>query len=129
MRWGPVLRCAALVGFLLAARGVLAGQAVPGGATVVTEQTHGDVNLKVGAVLEVRLEANHTTGYSWVFAPVVNPILMREGRAGYREQVAGSSVGAGGVEVWRFKAMKAGKQGLQFEYRKPWEKGSPPAKV
>jgi predicted secreted protein len=96
---------------------------------VVTEQTHGDVSLKVGAVLEVRLEANHTTGYSWVFAPAVNPVLMRQGKAVYQEHVAGGAVGAGGVEVWRFKAVKTGKQGLQFEYRRPWEKGSPPAKV
>jgi inhibitor of cysteine peptidase len=96
---------------------------------VVTEQTHGDVNLKVGAVLEVRLEANHTTGYSWVFTPAVNPVLMRQGRTVYQEHGTGGTVGAGGVEVWRFKAMKAGKQGLQFEYRRPWEKDSPPAKV
>jgi predicted secreted protein len=128
-RWGPVLRCAALVAFFVAVHGAVAGQVGAGGATVVTEQTHGDVSLKVGAVLEVRLEANHTTGYSWVFAPAVNPVLMRQGKTVYQEHVAGSTVGAGGVEVWRFKAMKAGKQGLQFEYRRPWEKGSPPAKV
>ena len=35
----------------------------------------------------------------------------------------------GGVEIWRFKAMKAGKQGLSFEYRRPWEKGAPAAKM
>jgi inhibitor of cysteine peptidase len=80
-------------------------------------------------VLEVRLEANHTTGYSWVFTPAANPVLMRQGRTAYQEHGAGGTVGAGGVEVWRFKAMKAGKQGLQFEYRRPWEKDSPPAKV
>jgi inhibitor of cysteine peptidase len=123
------LQCAALVVFLLGVHAAIAGQTVPGGATVVTEQTHGDVNLKVGAVLEVRLEANHTTGYSWVFTPAVNPILMRQGRAAYQEHGSGDNMGASGVEVWRFKAMKAGKQGLQFEYRRPWEKGSPPAKV
>ena len=127
--WSPVLRGAATATFFVAAHGVVAGQLGAGGATVVTEQTHGDVSLKVGAVLEVRLEANHTTGYSWVFAPAVNPVLMRQGRTVYQEHVAGSSVGAGGVEIWRFKAVKAGKQGLQFEYRRPWEKGSPPAKV
>lgn len=127
--WGPVLRCAAVAVFFVAAHGVVAGQVGAGGATVVTEQTHGDVSLKVGAVLEVRLEANHTTGYSWVFAPAVNPVLMRQGKTVYQEHVAEGTVGAGGVEVWRFKAVKAGKQGLQFEYRRPWEKGSPPAKV
>ena len=128
-RLGSILRCAALAIFFVMMHGVVAGQVGAGGATVVTEQTHGDVSLKVGAVLEVRLEANHTTGYSWVFAPAVNPVLMRQGRTIYQEHVAGGAVGAGGVEVWRFKAVKAGKQGLQFEYRRPWEKGSPPAKV
>jgi inhibitor of cysteine peptidase len=128
-QWGPVLRCAAVAVFFVVAHGAVAGQVGAGGATVVTEQTHGDVSLKVGAVLEVRLEANHTTGYSWVFAPAVNPVLMRQGRTVYQEHPSGSTVGEGGVEVWRFKAMKAGKQGLQFEYRRPWEKGSPPAKV
>jgi predicted secreted protein len=54
---------------------------------------------------------------------------MRQGRTVYQEHAAGSTVGAGGVEVWRFKAMKAGRQGLQFEYRRPWEKGAPPAKI
>jgi inhibitor of cysteine peptidase len=128
-RLGSVLRCAALAMSFAVMDGIVAGQVGAGGATVVTEQTHGDVSLKVGAVLEVRLEANHTTGYSWVFAPAVNPVLMRQGKAVYQEHVAGGTVGAGGVEVWRFKAVKAGKQGLQFEYRRPWEKGSPPAKV
>jgi predicted secreted protein len=128
-RLGLVLRCAALAMSFVVMDGVVAGQVGAGGATVVTEQTHGDVSLKVGAVLEVRLEANHTTGYSWVFAPAVNPVLMRQGKTVYQEHVAGSTVGAGGVELWRFKAVKAGRQGLQFEYRRPWEKGSPPAKV
>jgi inhibitor of cysteine peptidase len=128
-QWSPVLRCAAVVALFVTTHGVVAGQVGAGGATVITEQTHGDVSLKAGAVLEVRLEANHTTGYSWVATPVANPVLMRQGAAKYEERAAGSKAGVGGVEVWRFKAVKAGKQGLQFEYRRPWEKGSPPAKV
>jgi inhibitor of cysteine peptidase len=128
-QWSPVLRCAAVAVFFLAAHGVVAGQFGAEKATIITEQTHGDVSLKVGAALEVRLEANHTTGYSWVAAPVANPVLMRQGFARYEEHASGGKAGVGGVEVWRFKAVKAGKQGLQFEYRRPWEKGSPPAKV
>jgi inhibitor of cysteine peptidase len=85
--------------------------------------------LKVGSVLEVRLEANHTTGYSWIAAPVASPVLVRQGRAVYQERAVGGKAGVGGVEVWRFKALKAGKQGLQFEYRRPWEKGAPAAKM
>jgi inhibitor of cysteine peptidase len=135
-RWAGVLRCAFVCAIFVAVNGVLAGQTGaaggnPGtaGVTVVTEQTRGGVALKTGAVLEVRLEANHTTGYSWVAAPVANPVLMPQGRAAYQENAAGGKAGVGGVEVWRFKAVKAGRQGLQFEYRRPWEKGAPPAKI
>jgi inhibitor of cysteine peptidase len=115
--------------FLVAAHGVVAAQAGAAGVTIVTEQSGGQVNLKLGAMLEVRLEANHTTGYSWIAAPVANPVLARQGRAVYQEHGAGGKAGVGGVEVWRFKAVKAGKQGLQFEYRRPWEKGAPAAKM
>jgi inhibitor of cysteine peptidase len=125
-----------LAAFFVMARGAVAGQAgtVEGhsgaaGVIVVSSQTGGEASLKVGAVLEVRLEANHTTGYSWIVAPVANPVLLRQGAAKYEEHAAGGKAGVGGVEVWRFKAMKAGKQGLQFEYRRPWEKGAPAAKV
>jgi inhibitor of cysteine peptidase len=132
-RCAGFLRCAFVCAILLAANEVLAGQTGAGGGSpgtvVVTEQTRGAVALKTGAVLEVRLESNRTTGYSWIAAPVANPVLMLQGRAAYQENAAGGKAGVGGVEVWRFKAVKAGKQGLQFEYRRPWEKGSPPAKV
>jgi predicted secreted protein len=87
-RWGLVLRCLVVASLFVATRGVVEGQtgAVGGkaeaaGVTVVTGQTNGNVSLKVGSVLEVRLEANHTTGYSWIAAPVTNPVLMRQGAA------------------------------------------------
>jgi inhibitor of cysteine peptidase len=128
-RWGVILRCAVMAAFLVAAHGVVGGQTGAAGVTIVTEKTGRDVSLKVGTVLEVRLEANHTTGYSWVAAPMMNPALERQGKATYQENATGGKAGVGGVEVWRFKAMKAGKQGLQFEYRRPWEKGAPAAKI
>jgi inhibitor of cysteine peptidase len=115
--------------FLVVARGIVAGQVGADGVTVVTDQTRGEVRLKQGSVLEVRLEANHTTGYSWVAAPMANPVLMRTGRAVYQENATGGKTGVGGVEVWRFKAVKAGKQALQFDYRRPWEKSVPAAKT
>ena len=135
-RSGLALRCALATIFFVVARGAVAGQAgatglpqTTQGVTVVNEQTGGQVSLKVGAVLEVRLEANHTTGYSWTAAPVANPVLVRQGAAKYEERAAGGKAGVGGVEIWRFKAMRAGKEGLQFEYRRPWEKNTPPAKI
>jgi inhibitor of cysteine peptidase len=132
-RWAGLLRCAFVCAILLAANKVLVGQTGAGGgnsgATVVTEQTHGEVSLKVGGVLEVRLKSNFTKGYMWITAPVANPVLMTQGKVPYEELVAGDNVGAGGVEVWRFKAVKAGRQALQFKFCGPSEKGAPAAKI
>lgn len=135
-RWRLALLSVTIAAFFGVTRGSLAGQAgatehapTTPGVTVVSGQTGGQVSLKVGAVLEVRLEANHTTGYSWIAAPVANPVLMRQGAAKYEEHASGGKAGVGGVEVWRFKAVKAGRQGLSFEYRRPWEKNTPPAKI
>ena len=133
---GPVLQCV-LIAVLLVLRGVCVGQSAGvksdtgvAAVTVVTgQQTGAAVSLMVGGVLEVRLEANHTTGYSWIAAPTANPVLMRQGAAKYEEHPNGGKAGVGGVEIWRFKALKVGKQGLQFEYRRPWEKGAPAAKI
>ena len=135
-RWRLVLLSVAMAAFFGVTCGSFAEQAgttehppTTPGVTVVSGQAGGQVSLKVGAVLEVRLEANHTTGYSWIAAPVANPVLMRQGAARYEEHATGGKAGVGGVEVWRFKAVKAGRQGLSFEYRRPWEKSAPSAKV
>lgn len=115
-----VLRCALVV--LVVAQGCVARKSGVTGVTVVTEQTHRDVSLKMGAVLEVRLEDN---GYGWVTAPVASTVLMRE-KAPFEELVAGEKAGE---EVWRFKAVKAGRQALQFELCGPPENSASAAKA
>jgi inhibitor of cysteine peptidase len=128
-RGGFVCRVALVAALLVTAHAVVQGQTGMAGGKVVTEKTTGPVSVKVGAILEVKLEANHTTGYSWIAAPSVDPVLVSQGKAAYQEHPAGGKVGVGGTEIWRFKAVKAGKQALQFEYRKPWEKTAPAAKT
>jgi hypothetical protein len=92
------------------------------GDTVVTDKSVGRVNLKVGGVLEVRLGTNG--GNMWIVSPVSDPILVRNGLVMYEEHPAGSEPGVGDVEVDKFKAVKAGKQDLQFEFCGPREKGA-----
>jgi predicted secreted protein len=93
------------------------------------DQAGGNATLKLGGLLEIQLPANHTTGYSWIAAPVADPVLSRIGTAEYKEDSAGGKAGVGGVEIWRFKAVKVGKDVLKFEYRRPWEKSVPAAKT
>jgi inhibitor of cysteine peptidase len=99
------------------------------GVTIVDEKAAGDVTLKVGGRLEVHLAANHTTGYSWVQVPVEKPVLQKQGKAVYHENPANGAVGVGGVEVWKFKAVKQGTQKLKFEYRRPSERAPHPEKT
>jgi predicted secreted protein len=128
-RWGTALRCVMFVALLVAAQECVARQSRAAGVTAVTEQSGGEVRLKVGSVLEVRRKSNFTKGYIWITAPVANPVLMTQGKVPYEELVAGDNVGAGGIEVWRFKAAKAGRQALQFKFCGPSEKGAPAAKI
>jgi predicted secreted protein len=124
-----VLRCVAVAFFLAASQGCIARRSEASGVTVVTEQTAGDVSLKVGAVLEVRLKSNVASGYSWIVAPVVNPVVMKQAEVPHEELTAGDKVGVGGMEVWRFNAVKPGMQRLRFESCGPSEKSAPPAKI
>ena len=95
----------------------------------VNDQAGGAVSLKVGGELEVQLPANHTTGYSWAAVPVDNSVVKSQGEATYRENATAGKVGVGGVEIWRFSTIKAGEEDLKFEYRRPWEKETPAAKM
>jgi predicted secreted protein len=134
-RWlGLVLGCVALAAFFIVARGVIVQESemaelysTKPGETVVTDKSVGRVNLKVDDVLEVRLGTN--AGNVWIVPSVANPILVRNGLVMIEEQPAGSEPGVGEVEIDRFRAVKAGKQDLQFEFCGPWKKGASAAKV
>jgi predicted secreted protein len=128
-RWGLILRSVLMAAVLMGSSAGFAAQTAPNGVTVVDEKTAGDVSLKVGGRLEVHLDANHTTGYLWVQVPVEKPVLQGQGKAVYHENQSAGKVGVGGVEIWKFKAFRAGKQSLRFEYRRPWEKTASAAKT
>ncbi|MGH8445303.1 MAG: protease inhibitor I42 family protein [Solimonas sp.] len=97
----------------------------------VTEADAGKtVQLSAGQSLEVRLESNPTTGYRWQLTLPDDAPLRQHGEPEYQAGAyAEGIVGAGGVETWRFDAARAGRVGLRFEYRRPFEQGLPPGKT
>jgi len=72
--------------------------------------------VAVGELFAISLAGNPTTGYTW----------QADADARYLELVdqsfepGGAGAGAGGHEVFRFCAVKAGKAEIAFEYRRPW---------
>lgn len=96
----------------------------------LTEQENGkDILLDRGDELVIRLLSNRTTGYSWSLVMTGSGVLEQEGEAAYEAQRSDRRLmGAGGVEIWKFRAVKAGSITLKFNYRRPWEKDVPPVK-
>jgi predicted secreted protein len=89
------------------------------------------VELEQGQILVVTLESNPTTGYSWEVVETQESILEQMGDAEFKPSQTGEPplVGAGGWEIFRFKAISAGQMTLQLVYRRPWEEGVEPIKT
>jgi inhibitor of cysteine peptidase len=84
--------------------------------------------VKLGSPIELRLEGNPTTGYSWKLDSITGKSIKLDGDVQY---VAGDHpegfVGAGGTFIARFKTLSPGKGIIRMIYVRPWEKGKEPA--
>ena len=96
--------------------------------TVTDQDNGGIVHIPVGEFLVVRLASNATTGYSWSLVTDDSRVLPSDGKPSY-ESPRSQLAGAGGAQVFRFKASRIGETILELHYRRPWEKNSIPAKV
>lgn len=86
----------------------------------------GPIEVKKGSEFSVGLDSNPTTGYSWRLAcPLDGSVVALVGSE--YERRGTPRIGAGGEEVWTFRAVGWGKTGIEFEYSRPWEKDRPPA--
>ena len=127
----------ALVGVLLLAAACASNESAPPGADsdASGEQTHvlgakdngAQVQLASGQVLEVTLESNPTTGYSWEVSEVDGAVLSQVGEAEFRETPSEDEqmVGVGGTETLRFSSA-AGETTLTLVYHRPWEEDVEP---
>jgi predicted secreted protein len=79
--------------------------------------------VKVGDVIEVTIASNPTTGFSWKLAGISEPaVLAQDGEPEYLPPES-TLPGAGGQEVWTFKALQKGTSLISLEYSQPWEGG------
>jgi len=89
------------------------------------------VELEQGQILVITLESNPTTGYRWEQVESQESILQQMGEAEFKPSQTGEPplVGAGGWEIFRFKAISAGQMTLQLVYHRSWEEGVEPLKT
>jgi copper homeostasis protein (lipoprotein) len=90
---------------------VKAGAGEP--AAMVTDLASGwPVTLRIGQEMTARLTADRAKGGRWALRPATDGgVVLRQGEPAYEP------ASAGGVEVFRLKAVKAGQTLLTFDYR------------
>ena len=98
---------------------------------VVTELNDGKVvELAMGDMLAVELSAIPGTGYSWAPSTGADAVLVQmEPKVEFRpkpQETSERRVGAAETQVLRFQARKQGITDLVVDYRRPWEKSTPP---
>jgi inhibitor of cysteine peptidase len=76
-----------------------------------------DIGIKQEFV--IALGSNPTTGYSWQESHDQTMLELLE--KSYKEEAKEGVVGAGGIEYFRFKALKAGETEITLTYQRSWE--------
>ena len=99
------------------------------GAVVVTKsEADKTVTAAPGQTLEVVLDANPSTGYTWEV--VESPeFLTSEGEPTFESEAEEGQVGAGGKQTLKFAVTATGKGELSLEYVRPWENDVAPAET
>ena len=97
-------------------------QSAPRRVGVLTVEDNGrDIELRPGQVITVVLEANHSTGMSWVLREPSGIVVVREGNPVYAAKAGkGSS-----TETWHFRAARPGNQTVRLEYRRKFAQNVP----
>ena len=87
------------------------------------------ISIGVNQEFIIALGSNPTTGYGWQesYDEAVLELVEKTYKPG--EQAEQGVVGAGGVEFFRFKALKAGKTEITLVYKRPWEEKAVDQKV
>jgi inhibitor of cysteine peptidase len=128
VRRGSFIRPVLLGTLLLASCATLQS---PEPATSTKKLTNKDagstVVMKVGDTLEVALEGNPTTGYTWEVAPDSGALLSPRGEMQFKPD--SSLIGAGGIVTLYFAAVQPGEGSLRLIYHRTFEPTVAPLKI
>ena len=80
-------------------------------------------------IILIALESNPTTGYSWQASYDETMLELVEHTYEPGEYAQQGAVGAGGTELFRFRALESGESEITMVYKRPWEEESIDTKV
>ena len=87
------------------------------------------IDIGVNQEFVIALGSNPTTGYRWQESHDENILELTESKYEMGEGTEEPVVGAGGIEYFRFKALKRGETEITMVYKRPWEEESLEQKV
>jgi len=81
------------------------------------------ISIGINQEFVIALGSNPTTGYSWQASYDQSRLELIGGESTYQasKEAEQGTVGAGGIEYFRFKALKAGEAEVTMVYQRPWE--------
>ena len=98
--------------------------------TITEEYYGGSIRLDVNDVVEIRLQSNPTTGYSWFLEDGKdNNIVLVTGPEFIESKKEKDIVGAGGHEIFTVKALSKGETSILLNYKRLWEEEEEPIKT
>ena len=127
-----VFAAAAIV--LAAASGLAALAGCGGSGTSANGKTYTisntSINASAGDEFIIELESNQTTGFQWGLAGSLDPSVVKKVSSKYVPAPnPGGKMGAGGKELWTFKAVRNGTATISMTYTQPFDKGARPAET
>lgn len=82
--------------------------------------------LETGDEFTITLDANATTGYQWQLAEKPDASVVKKVSEEYKPEDV-NRAGAGGKDVWTFKAVGKGDTSISLIYVRSWEEDKPPS--
>ena len=81
-------------------------------------------DASAGDKITITLPSNGTTGFQWSLTGISDKtVVAQEGKSQYLTPKS-TLAGAGGQEVWTFKALKTGTSTISLEYSQSWQGGT-----
>lgn len=105
---------------------IFGSMAASAGAGSVPSSWFGDAELtvKVGEEVDLPLEANPTTGYTWMVKALPANLILESGEYEQSADCPQGTVACDGTYTYRFIGQKSGKGKLVLIYGHPWDQSS-----
>jgi inhibitor of cysteine peptidase len=91
----------------------------------VKNPLHDPIEVEVGREFAIPLASNPTTGYRWDFIEPVDGRIVEFVESEYKGQ-EGERKGAGGEEIFAFRAVSQGTAKISLGYARWWERNPLP---